>query len=162
MDDGVVTEVIDYAAMARQQATDTGVQILVAESNLQIARCELPGVDEQLIVDMSTGKPRPSLPASWTRRIFDINHDLAYAGARAMCRHICDRFVWQGMSRDMRYCTRTYMACQRAKVSLHVVASLTPLPMPDKRFDSLHVDIVGPLPESQGYIYILTIVDRFT
>ena len=49
MEDGVVTEVIDYAAMARQQATDTGVQRLVAESNLQIARCKLPGVDEQLI-----------------------------------------------------------------------------------------------------------------
>ena len=62
MDDGVVTEVIDYAAMARQQATDTGVQRMVAESNLQIARCELPGVDEQLIVDMSTGKPRPIAP----------------------------------------------------------------------------------------------------
>ena len=64
MDDGVVTAVIDYAAMARQQATDTGVQRMVAESNLQIARCELPGVDEQLIVDMSTGKPRPLFPAS--------------------------------------------------------------------------------------------------
>ena len=162
MDDGVVTEVIDYAAMARQQATDTGVQRMVAESNLQIARCELPGVGEQLIVDMSTGKPRPLLPASWTRRIFDINHDLAHAGARAMCRQICDRFVWHRMSRDIRYWTRTCMACQRAKVSQHVVAPLTPLPMPDKRFDSLHVDIVGPLPESQGYTYLLTIVDRFT
>ena len=40
MDDGVVTEVIDYAAMARQQATYTGVQRRVVESNLQIARCE--------------------------------------------------------------------------------------------------------------------------
>ena len=38
MEDCVVSEVIDYAAMARQQATDTGVQRLVAESNLQIAR----------------------------------------------------------------------------------------------------------------------------
>ncbi len=57
MEDCVVTEVIDYAAMARQQATDTGVQRLVAESNLQIARCELPGIDEQLIVDMSTENP---------------------------------------------------------------------------------------------------------
>ena len=94
MDDCVLTEVIDYAAMARQQATDTGVQRLAAESNLQIARCELPGVDEQLIVDMSTGKTRPLLPASWTRRMYDINHNLAHAGARAMCRQICDRFVW--------------------------------------------------------------------
>ena len=37
-----------------------------------------------------------------------------------------------------------------------------PLPMPSKRFDSLHVDLVGPLPESQGFTYLLTIVDRFT
>ena len=95
VEDGVVFEVIDYAAMARQQATDTGVQRLVAESNLQIACCELPGIDEQ-------GKPRPLLLASWTCRIFDINHDLAHAGARAMCRQICDRFVWHGMSRDIR------------------------------------------------------------
>ena len=34
--------------------------------------------------------------------------------------------------------------------------------MPDKRFDSLHVGIVGPLPASQGFTYLLTIVDRFT
>ena len=162
MEDCVVTEVIDYAAMARQHATDTGVQKLVAESNLQIARCELPGIDEQLIVDMSTGKPRPLLPASWTSRMYDINHNLAHAEARAMCRQICNRFVWHGMSRDIRYCTRTCTACQRAKVSQHVVATLIPLPMPDKRFDSLHVDIVGPLPASQVFTYLLTIVDRFT
>ena len=41
MEDCVVTEVIDYGAMARQHTTDTGVQRLVAESNLRIARCEL-------------------------------------------------------------------------------------------------------------------------
>ena len=33
MDDGVVTEVIDYAAMARQQATDTGVQLMYKDSS---------------------------------------------------------------------------------------------------------------------------------
>ena len=67
-----------------------------------------------------------------------------YAGDRAICGEICDRLVWHGMSRDIRYWTRTCTACQRAKVSQHVVAPLTHLPMPDKRFDSLHVDIVGP------------------
>ena len=34
-------------------------------------------------------------------------------------------------------------------------------PMPEKRFESLHVDLVGPLPLSQGFSYLLTIVDRF-
>ena len=69
-------------------------------------------------------------------------------GASAMRRMICDRFVWSGMARDIRLWTRTCVVCQRAKVSQNIVAPLMPLPMPAKRFDSLHVDLVGPLPES--------------
>uniref|UniRef100_A0A1X7TF55 Integrase catalytic domain-containing protein n=1 Tax=Amphimedon queenslandica TaxID=400682 RepID=A0A1X7TF55_AMPQE len=30
------------------------------------------------------------------------------------------------------------------------------------RFDCVHIDIVGPLPPSDGYTYILTCIDRFT
>ena len=33
---------------------------------------------------------------------------------------------------------------------------------PDARFSHVHVDIVGPLPDSSGYKYLLTVVDRFT
>ncbi len=34
--------------------------------------------------------------------------------------------------------------------------------MPDCRFDHVHIDIVGPLPDSRGFIYLLTCVDRFS
>ena len=33
---------------------------------------------------------------------------------------------------------------------------------PDKRFDHIHVDIVGPLSPSHGQTYLLTCIDRFT
>ena len=33
---------------------------------------------------------------------------------------------------------------------------------PDARFDNVHIDIVGPLPPSDGCTYILTCIDRFT
>ena len=33
---------------------------------------------------------------------------------------------------------------------------------PDRRFGSVHVDLVGPLPESNGHSYLFTIVDRHT
>ena len=33
---------------------------------------------------------------------------------------------------------------------------------PDAQFDNIHIDIVGPLPPSNGYVYILTCIDRFT
>ena len=159
---GVGTNVIDYAEMAKQQGDDKEIQRLVSSSSLQTVRCQLPGTQAQLLVDTSTGKPRPLLPVPWTWAVFDIFHNLAHAGGRAMCRMLCDRFVWYGMARDIRQWARTCVACQRAKVGKHIVAPVEPLPMPDRRFASLHVDIVGPLPASQGFSYLLTIVDRFT
>ena len=30
------------------------------------------------------------------------------------------------------------------------------------RFDNVHIDIVGPLPPSNGFTYLLTSIDRFT
>ena len=44
----------------------------------------------------------------------------------------------------------------------HVDAPLTKRPPPDRRFGSIHVDIVGPLPASEGITYLFKIVDRFT
>ena len=135
--ESVFTGVIDYVDMAKQQAVDWGVQRLIADTNssLKIVRCKLPDTHEQLIVDMFTGKHRPLLPGAGTRKIFDINHELAHVGARVMRRMICDRFVWSGMARDIILWARTCVACQRAKVSQHT--PLMPLPMPPKRFDSL-------------------------
>ena len=34
--------------------------------------------------------------------------------------------------------------------------------MPDARFAAIHLDLVGPLPESEGHSYLLTVVDRFS
>lgn len=35
-------------------------------------------------------------------------------------------------------------------------------PLPNSRFRHIHVDIVGPLPPSNGYQFLLTIIDRFS
>ena len=154
--EGVMTSVIDYAAMAVQQGADAGIQRVVSDPNcsLQLTRCALPDTNERLLVDMSTGRPRPLVPAVLTRTIFDANHKLYHAGARAMRRLICDRFVWPGMSKDIRQWTRSCLSCQRAKVTIHARAPIEPLPMPSSRFESLHVDLVGPLPLSQGFSYL--------
>ena len=54
-------------------------------------------------------------------------------------------------------------------LSLSVVKStqthsfpLSSFPVPDARFDNVHIDIVGPLPLSNNYSYLLTCIDRFT
>ena len=53
-------------------------------------------------------------------------------------------------------------ACQQAKVKRHMVTPLSRFPKRQYRFSNLHIDLVGPLPPSQGFTYLLTVVDRFT
>jgi len=57
---------------------------------------------------------------------------------------------------------RSCLQCQRSKVQKHVKSSVPSIPVPSRRFSHVHIDIVGPLPSSLGYSYLLTMIDRTT
>ena len=115
-----------------------------------------------VLCDISTGTPRPILPTSWTKPVFHNIHSLSHAGPRPSQQAITQRFVWHGMKRDIRKWCKECHACQSSKFHRHTQAPLQQRPPPDARFRSLHVDLVGPLPVSQGMTYLFTIIDRFT
>jgi len=70
--------------------------------------------------------------------------------------------VWYNVRKDVANWARTCQACQTSKVNRHVQAPLATFDTPPRRFSHLHIDVVGPLPESDGYKYLFTIVDRST
>ena len=72
------------------------------------------------------------------------------------------RYVWPGINSDVRWWEKSCLQCQRTKVHRHTVTPLMKFATPDTRFDSIHLDVVGPLPPSSGYSYLLTCNDRFT
>ena len=75
---------------------------------------------------------------------------------------ISGRFVWHKMSVDVARWCRDCVPCQASKVQCHVKAPVQQMPVPDAPFKHIHVDIVGPLPMSQGYTNLLTVIDCFT
>ena len=115
-----------------------------------------------VLCDISTGKARPVVPTEWTRRVFDAVHGLSHAGARPCQRAIAKRFVWHSMKKNVRQWCKECHPCQASKIHRHIRAPLETRPPPDRRFGSIHVDLVGPLPVSEGCDYLFTIVDRFT
>ncbi|GFV08869.1 retrovirus-related Pol polyprotein from transposon 412 [Trichonephila clavipes] len=48
------------------------------------------------------------------------------------------------------------------KVQRHTKSPLGTFSTPDERFSHIHIDIVGPLPPSDGFQYLLTMIDRFS
>ena len=117
---------------------------------------------DTILCDTSTGPPRPLVPRTWRRPVFDSLHGLSHLGIRATRQLLASRYVWPEMNSDVRRLTRNCIQCQRSKVQRHTVTPLSSFPTPDARFDTVHIDLVGPHPPSRGYTYLLTCVDRFT
>ena len=72
------------------------------------------------------------------------------------------RYIWPGINKDVRRWTKTCIRCQQSKIHRHIATTISTFATPDTWFDMVHIDIVGPLPSSHGFSYILTCVDRFT
>ena len=115
-----------------------------------------------LLCDVSTPRPRPVVPQAWADRVFAHAHGICHPGSRATLKSVSARFVWRNMSSQIRSLCRACTACHQSKIVRHVRAPLEHLPVPDDRFSVLHVDLVGPLPVSEGYSYLFTVIDRYT
>ena len=125
-------------------------------SSLKLEWVDLPDVG-RLLCDLSTGRPRPLVPAALVKRLMSSVHSLVHQGGNALLRDLRRRYVWRNMASDAKAFCRSCPHCQRSKVTRHTKTPLLPLDMPDARFAAVHLDLVGPLPESAGYSYLLTL-----
>jgi cleavage and polyadenylation specificity factor subunit 1 len=66
------------------------------------------------------------------------------------------------MLSDISTWTRACISCQKSKTHRHTKSPIQQFPVIDKRFAQVHLDLVGPLPPSEGATYLLTCIDRFT
>ncbi|RWS18237.1 hypothetical protein B4U80_04039, partial [Leptotrombidium deliense] len=91
-----------------------------------------------------------------------IDKKLSHSGTRSSLRTISSQYVWPSMNKHIRDWCRNCVACQSSKMWRHTKSELRKFTPPDARFAHIHIDVVGPLPVSEGYTYCLTIADRFT
>jgi transposase InsO family protein len=152
---------LDLLLLADAQAGCTETQAAAASTSLRIKLFQVGG--KNLICDVSLSNPRPVVPASFRRVVFDHIHSIAHPGIRATKRMISARYVWRGMAADITSFCRDCQRCARGKVTTTVHTQIQPIQLPAKRFSHVHIDIVGPLPASPGgCTHLLTMVDRST
>ena len=161
--DTTTTMSLDYDNMAMLQENDPDIQAYrTAITGLRFDAVPVPGSNRTLLCDVSQHIPRPIVPKSLRRLVFDTVHNLAHPGVKPTQRLITERFVWHGINKNIASWVKSCSACQLAKIHRHTIAPLEQFTLPKSRFDCIHVDIVGPLPQSHGHRSLFTIIDRFT
>ncbi|GBM07674.1 hypothetical protein AVEN_228173-1 [Araneus ventricosus] len=155
---------LNFCELAKAQQNDPETQKLLQDksSSLQLALKPYLSTISDLICDISTGSSRPLVPESFRRLIFEQLHNISHPGIAVMTKLISARYVWPNMKRNIKEWVRCCEPCQRSKAQRHTKAPLGTFSLPDARFQQIHIDIVGPLLPSDGCIYLLTMIDRFS
>ncbi|KAK3893660.1 hypothetical protein Pcinc_002532 [Petrolisthes cinctipes] len=154
---------LDYNQLAKEQQQDPETTaVRTAITALQWKDVPLEDSNISILCDMSTGRPRPWIPSSLRRHVFNLIHGLSHPSRRATTRLLTQKFIWHKISRDAGNWVRSCVPCQKSKVHRHTETSPGAFHQPQRRFAHIHVDVVGPLPSSDGHRYLFTIIDRST
>jgi hypothetical protein len=151
---------VDFAEMALLQLTYPDVEKMRNDGRLKISKVQVG--DQWLFGEISTGVFRPLVPAPLRRLVFNVLHAVAHPGVRASRRMVSSRFVWPKLRSDVEKWAASCLTCQQSKVRKHVRLEPEHVAVPARRFTHVHIDLVGPLPQSSGYTYIFTMTDRST
>lgn len=154
---------INYEEIAKTQQTDEEfANFRNSPTGLEFKLIQIPNSNVKLYCDVSTEHARPYVPLKFRKIIFNNIHGLSHPGTRSTRRLLTQRFVWPSINKDCNEWVKTCQICQAAKVNRHTKSKFGTFPAETQRFATIHMDIVGPLPPSEGFQYLLTIIDRFT
>lgn len=157
---------LELKALVELQRNDDEIQRLMSkaskDSKYLLKEIDLPLSMGKIWCDVSTGRNRPFVPEPLRRAIFEQLHSLSHPGIKGTRKLITSRYFWPSVNKDVNHWTRCCIPCQKSKVHRHTKSSLGKFAIPSARFEHIHIDLVGPVPISNGYTNILTVVDRFT
>ena len=141
---------ISMDKFAKAQKTCLDVKKLINSSSLTCSSRHLPS-GLTLHTKMSTGKPRIIVPAKLSERVIQQLHKLHHPGVQATKRLMSSNYIWRRVADNMKAAVNNCHQCHLVKTPKHLQPPPGQLPTPARWFNSIHVDLVGPLPESQGF-----------
>ena len=153
---------LPYDEIAQAQQNDAELSEIINQnsSSLNIQAQKTPFSEYLMFCDVSLDTPRPFIPKTFRKMVFDSVHNLSHPGVKTTVKMLCNRFVWPGIRKDAAFWAKFCMPCQKSKIWRHTKSPLGNFNIPSTRFEHINVDIVGPLPPSNGFRYCVTVIDR--
>ncbi|GBN44813.1 hypothetical protein AVEN_53672-1 [Araneus ventricosus] len=106
------------------------------------------------------------VPSHEREKIFKLHHNsptASHYGALGTFSRISSRYYWTGMRKYIADYVKNCAECIRYKATSQQAAGLLQTPVPAQRFESIAIDLFGPLPEtSEGMKWSFIIEDYTT
>ena len=115
----------------------------------------------RIFCELSSKQDRPYIPASMRKEIMTSLHSVGHIGITPSISRIASEYYWPSLKHDVKDFVKKCNPCQKAKPGKKLI-NTGEFKVPDRRFSHVLVDIVGPLPDSFGFKYILTAICRTT
>jgi len=114
-----------------------------------------------------SGYSRVCLPRSLVPEILKEVHNnitgMAHSGYEKTYKRISQGFYWPKMLKDIKKFVYSCIICKQIKHPRHApYGMLQPIPIPDKPFEVVTMDLITNLPESQKFNAIFVIVCKLT
>ena len=160
----ITIDVCDLQELVTHQQTDEEIKNF--QENLKPFPVE---ENNSILCDVSLPYPRPFVTQKLRKSVFDSLHSLSHPGISASLKLIKARYYWPNMDKNIKTWCKECLPCQEAKINRHTKSEVNFFQLPSPRFQTVHIDIVGPLPQvtnlndsSSSYRYLFTCIDRNT
>ena len=145
---------------------DTDRFIRMAENHMMLNGI-LVHINSTLLKKHKEFSFQPVIPHDLRLPVLKMFHDLpmaGHAGAQRMLSTMLPKVYWKSMAADVQKFTASCHTCLKAK-KMNTTNNLpmTSHDVPSYPFQFIHIDAIGPLPETPGKNkYIQVVVDRFS
>jgi len=106
------------------------------------------------------------IPTPYRAGLLELFHNSPFGGHLGIARtygKIGRRYAWEGLYEDVERHVLNCAVCKEVKAKRVKANRWHPtMRDPTEPFDIIAIDYVGPFPASEGFLYILVIVDLFT
>ena len=152
-----IRPIFTHAELSEAQQEDVELKKILEDKtqSLKLTKIILGKTLTPIYCNMHDNIIRPFLPEKYRMQIFLLYHNKAHPSTRVTDRLIRQNYVWPNMHSDITRWTKTCIACQKSKITRGDQFIPSKFAVPDARFRHIHLDIVGKLPISNGYEYIL-------
>lgn len=118
---------------------------------------------EHAVICSVNADERVRVPAPDRRKLIEDYHvkALKHLGFKKTYDAICQRFFWPGMALDVKTFVKDCKKCQQFNTAAKPDVPVSPIESQCPK-DILNIDVVGPLPLSNGHRYILVAIDHYS